>query len=302
MEIVLKLQRFHELVGVLVEEEAHHKLGRLQCGPFLASFECLGVREVSQGSARDACLLNVLVNVHAFESQVKVEWLKHWLGGAKILRVVHAVILLLLVSVQVRGSPPDFEAHRLALLVLSVLQNFLGDVDPLHVDFEVRQRLAIVEYLPEVREFLVDLVRTGRVLHERDGAIANALLEGLFDHVLLIGLAPHGVEERGADGVALIHALHGLFIIQHLARGKPLLVVDVPVSGAHVLHDCNFGRHLSFGGPPLGEEGLDGGRVLVDVPVLQVLDAVDVHVRRVVEVVHKREASALDHLKIIAAN
>ena len=67
-------------------------------------------------------------------------------------------------------------------------------------------------------------------------------------------------------------------------KGEPLLVVSLLVTWAHVFHDGDLGRDLTFGGPSFGQKRADIGPVLVRVEISLKLLAVDEVLSRVMEV------------------
>ena len=72
---------------------------------FLASFEFGQVFEPDQSSAESVHLLDVLLDWYQLQSLVQIEVEEVGLSRTKVLRVNHLVVLLVLISVQIRDSP-----------------------------------------------------------------------------------------------------------------------------------------------------------------------------------------------------
>lgn len=93
--------------------------------------------------------------------------------------------------------------------------------------------------------------------------------------------------------VTAIKPLHRLDVVLLLAWGKSLLPVDCLVFCAHVIHDCNFGMHLTLAGPAPLQKSLDLGLILRNVVIKDVLNAINVVLVRVVKVMSERKCSSL---------
>lgn len=76
--------------------------------------------------------------------------------------------------------------------------------------------------------------------------------------------------------------------IKYLQGCKPLLIVNISVVSSHVLLHVHFRVDFAFGGAATGQEGLHLRAVLFEVVVVNVLDAVDVKDRRLMEVMRER--------------
>ena len=71
----------------------------------LASFELRQVFEPDQSSAESVHLLDVLLDWNQLQSLVQIEVEEVGLSRTKVLRINHLVVLLVLISVQIRDSP-----------------------------------------------------------------------------------------------------------------------------------------------------------------------------------------------------
>jgi hypothetical protein len=97
------------------------------------------------------------------------------------------------------------------------------------------------------------------------------------------------VQELSSNVVALVETLHIFDVIKVLSRHESLLHVYLAVVSAHVIHDCNLGWNFSLGGPSSLKECLNLGLVLGDIVVVDVLNAIHIEHRRVVEIMRERE-------------
>ena len=122
MEIILQLQNINKFSTVLIEQEPLHKLISLQNRSFLATLHHCGICEVRKRSTQLAGLLNILVNLHALKCTVEIKREKFGFCCPKILRIIHTVVLLVLVSVQVTDCPRDFKPSHTPLLEFCVLR------------------------------------------------------------------------------------------------------------------------------------------------------------------------------------
>lgn len=84
--------------------------------------------------------------VHTVKSLVKIKRREFWSCSAKILRVIHPVVGLVLMLVEIRYRPADLVTERLSLIVSSNFLMLIIDIHPLNILFECSQRISVVEY------------------------------------------------------------------------------------------------------------------------------------------------------------
>lgn len=103
------------------------------------------------------------MGVHAGQRLVEVKRREARLGSAKVLRVYHTIVDLVLVFVEIRYRPAHFVPDRLSLRVSCHLLALLVDVHALDVTFKVSQRVALIEDLVKLGYSLSDLIMLGLV-------------------------------------------------------------------------------------------------------------------------------------------
>jgi len=101
------------------------------------------------------------------------------------------------------------------------------------------------------------------------------------------------VEELRVNRLSLVEPLESLQIVHVLTVGQLLLLIDLLVVGAHIVHYCDLRRNLTLGRPALGQECANMRLVAVRVEVGSVFDTVDEEGTRVMEVMKVGETSSL---------
>ena len=105
VEVLLQVKSIDELPRVLVKHESSDQSRRLHLASLLASFKLRQVFEPDQSSAESVHLLDVLLDWNQLQSLVQIKVEEVGLSRTKVLRVDHLVVLLVLISVQIRDSP-----------------------------------------------------------------------------------------------------------------------------------------------------------------------------------------------------
>ena len=121
VEIVLQIERFEELPRILVQHQPRDKVCCLKLASFVASLEVCLVCEPRDGTAEPSLLHDVLEDRLAREGVVQVVWFECGTRLAEVLRVVHPIVFLVLVSVQIRDSPMRLVLHEGFVSVSSLL-------------------------------------------------------------------------------------------------------------------------------------------------------------------------------------
>jgi len=153
----------------------------LQGRTLVAALESLSVREVGQRFAHAAHFLDFLVDSHALEGLVQVEGDESGLHNTKVLRVIHAVVILVLMPVKIRDGPLDFEPEGRSLLVRLIFGQLSTQVHSLNVELKVSQRLPLVESFQPVVCVLFDLVGLGFLLERNDASIGHTFLQNFVN-------------------------------------------------------------------------------------------------------------------------
>lgn len=99
VEVILKVESLKEFPGVLVQKNPGYQVRCLQFTALTSPFQERNIIEPGKGSSHPPLLLNVLVDRDACQCFIKIIWLKCGLRFAQVLRVVHAIVFLVLVSV-----------------------------------------------------------------------------------------------------------------------------------------------------------------------------------------------------------
>ena len=293
VEVVLEVERVHKFPRVLVEHEAGDEGRCLHLRPLGTPLEHPHVLEPGYGSSELAYFHDVLEDWDQFDGLFQVESLEFGPYVAKVLRVDHSVVLLVLVPVQIRDGPFSLVLGKTLLFVGGHLLILLRQVLALNVLLNRPQLVAKVERFEPLVELSLNFVMLWLFEHGHDGAIHDLQLHGLLIHVLLVVLEVERVQELSVDVLIFVEPFQVLCIILILAEGQLLLIVDLGIAGTHIVHDANLGWDLAASCPSLGEEGADLGRIQIRIVIGRVPDPVHVEVGRVVEVVVEREAGLL---------
>ena len=136
VKIFLQVQCVDELPRVLVEHEARDQGLGLNLRALAASLEEGDILEPGHGPAELTSLCDVLVHRDEFQGFVEIVLLELGLCIAKVLGVVHAVVLLVLVPVQIRDAPDGLVLREGLVAVSGLLLELGAHVMPLDVEFK----------------------------------------------------------------------------------------------------------------------------------------------------------------------
>jgi hypothetical protein len=125
VEVIWDVHSVDEFPRIDVHQNSLEDLGCLHHRSLLASFKCFGVCEVGKHPSEFAGFLDILMNIHAFQSLIQVEWLEPWLCVIKVFLTVHSVVGLILHPIVITGCPLDLVPVGPPLLVVLFLVQLL---------------------------------------------------------------------------------------------------------------------------------------------------------------------------------
>ena len=155
------------------------------------------------------------MSVHTIKSLVKIKRSKFWPCSAKIFRVIHPVVRLVLMLVEIGYRPADLVTERLSLIVGSNFLMLIINIHPLNILFKGSQRISVVEYFVESVDFLSDCIVLGLLDQWYDAAIHDNFLKNRFIHWLFKLFRDHGLNELRIYIVSLIESLEMPLIIEN---------------------------------------------------------------------------------------
>ena len=96
------------------------------------------IHQPEQSFLEAACLLDVLEHWDELKCSIKIKDFKLGFWVAKVLLLVHPVVLQLLMSVQIRDSPDSLIGHGLLISVASLLSKLLRHILLLDIQLQWR--------------------------------------------------------------------------------------------------------------------------------------------------------------------
>ena len=137
VEVIWNIHSVDKLPRVDIHQHSLQIRCRLHQASLTSPFKCFSVGEISQHTPQLRSFLNILVDVHALESVIKVKWLKLRLRRREILLVVHAVVKLVLEPIEVTVCPSYLKSVRFFLFVVLMFVKFFRYVHSFYIVFKL---------------------------------------------------------------------------------------------------------------------------------------------------------------------
>lgn len=146
MEIIFNIHSIYEFPWIDIHQNSGQYCAWLNNWPFLASFKCSDICKPRNCFPYLRNFLNIHMHVHIDYGLIQIERSELRLGCSKILRIIHTIVNLVLVSIEITYGPFNFISHRFSLLIELLLLHFSCHIHALGVCFKISQRIAHIKY------------------------------------------------------------------------------------------------------------------------------------------------------------